>query len=104
MSHNCQTILQPCLTPVAHCTLPPRNPRGEAYESIEEERCARVLQFLRDNTCISQAQIGSHLGVHDSTASKTLTRLLDLGKIELVVKNHSAFRPRRFYKIKEVLQ
>jgi len=100
MSHNCQTILQPCLTPVAHCTLPSRSPHGEGYVSLAQERCAQALNLILSSPGITQHRVATQLGLSGATASRTVRQLMDLGQIELVFR-HS---PRKRYKIKEVVQ
>jgi DNA-binding transcriptional ArsR family regulator len=101
-----ETILQPCLTPVKNCTLPERTTsRQDSYQSIAERRDIDLIEIIEALGVVAQSRIGEMLGVSDSTASKSLTRLVDAGKIELQKEDgKSAFSPRNFYRIKEYLQ
>ena len=98
--HNCQTILQPPLIAVEHCTLPTRGANGQGYVSLAQERCEMVLKLMREKATVTQHYISSHLNLSGSTAHRTIVQLIDLGKIELVAR-HSKYK---IYKIKEVMQ
>ena len=104
MTHNCQTILQPCLTPAEYCTLPTRGAHGEGYVSLAQERCALALELIRSSPGITQHRVATQLGLSGATASRTVRQLVDLGQIELVTQHPNSKSPRKVYRVKEVLQ
>ena len=100
MTHNCQTILQPCLRPVESCTVPMRPNKGA--EKTENPWEGRIMAIITREPGIAQSRIGPLIKSSESTASKELARLLDIGKIEL--DEAKCHRGRKFYRVKEYLQ
>jgi len=108
MTRNCQTILQPCLTPVAHCTLPDRRSDAAAnrvaFRSVAEQRELDVLEAIREEPGISVTKIRELLKISESMASVTLTALRGSERIERCRPSSGEYSPRHFYRIKEYLQ
>ena len=106
--HNCQTILQPCLTPVAHCTLPDRRSDAAenrvAFRSVAEQRELDVLEAIREEPGISVVKIRELLHISETMASITLSCLRNSGRIERCRQGNGEYSPRHFYRVKEYLQ
>ena len=108
MTHNCQTILHPCLTPVSHCTVPDRRSDAEekrmVFRSVAEQRELDVLEAIREEPGISVVKIRELLHISESMASVTLTALRDTGRVERCRQGNGEYSPRHYYRIKEYLQ
>jgi len=104
MTHNCQTILQPPLTPVSHCTVPLRTTRGEQLQKLSCERDQIVLERIKRCSSVSQAKIQEDLMLSCSAVSLSLMRLRNIGLVELTVKDRYGNGARNFYSAKEFTQ
>jgi len=104
MTHNCKTILQPPLVAVESCVLPDRKTSDGSKQTVVGQRDTIVLKLIADIPGISQSRIRAKIGVSDTTVSKTLIQLVDLGKIELAPRPLQSHSQQKHYRIKEFLQ
>jgi len=104
MTHNCQTILQPPLVPVASCTLPDRDTYAEQRRIVASDREVIVLKLIAETPGISQTRISAKIGAAKSTTSKLLKSMVKSGKIDEVKSPSSLLAKRKHYRIKEFLQ